>query len=128
MQVQAIMAAMTDPGMDALTAAAAAGLARDAIWRDKPPLAAGCDHDLRCLPCIEYRQTVLCAKCGGLDAALSQAVAAAPSAFIIHEDGRIARKFTLKRRDSAEAAGRLRAMGMPEDIIAEITPGQLPSR
>jgi len=109
---------------DALIQAAAAGLTRDAIWRDKPPLAGDCEHDLRCLPCIEYRQTVLCAKCGGLDTLLSQAIAAAPSAFIIREDGQIARKFDLKSRDSGEARERLRAMGMPEDIIAEIVPAQ----
>jgi hypothetical protein len=116
MQVQAVN--------DAIARAAAEGLNRDAIWRDKPPLAGDCEHDLRCLPVIEYRQTVLCAKCGGLDMALSVAIPAAPGAFIIHEDGRIARKFALKRRDSGEARERLRAMGMPEDIIAEIVPAE----
>ena len=107
---------------DAMALAAAAGLDRDAIWRGKPALAGDCEHDLRCLPCIEYRQTVLCAKCGGLDATLSVAIAAAPSSFILREDGGITRKFALKRRDSAEAIERLRAMGMPENIIAEIVP------
>jgi len=107
---------------DAIARAAAGGLSRDAIWRDKPPLAADCEHDLRCLPCIEYRQTVMCARCGGLDAALSVAIAASPMSFVIHKDGRIARKFGLKRREDGEARERLRAMGMPEDIIAEIVP------
>jgi hypothetical protein len=109
---------------DAIARAAAEGLARDAIWRAKPPLAAGCEHDLRCLPCTEYRQTVLCAECGGLDTALSQAIAASPMSFIIHDDGRITRKFGLKRREDGEARERLRAMGMPEDIIAEIVPAE----
>lgn len=105
---------------NAILRAAFGTAGRDLIWREKPPLAADCGHDLRCLPCIEYRQTVLCSKCGGLDTALSVAVAAAPSSFIIHEDGRIARKFALKRREAPEARERLRAMGMPEGIIAEI--------
>ena len=99
----------------------AATRGRDAIWRNPPPLAADCDHDLRCLPCIEFRQTVLCARCGGLDVTLSLAIAAAPSAFTIHEDGRVSRNIIIRRRDPAEARERLRAMGMPEDIIAEIT-------
>ena len=107
---------------DATARAAAEGLSRDAIWHDKPPLAEGCEHDLRCLPCTEYRQTVLCARCGGLDTALSVAIANAPSSFIIREDGSITRKFGLKRREDGEARERLRAMGMPEDIIAEIVP------
>ena len=102
----------------------AATRGRDAIWRNPPPLAADCDHDLRCLPCIEFRQTVLCARCGGLDTALSVAIANAPSSFIIREDGSITRKFGLKRREDGEARERLRAMGMPEDIIAEIVPAE----
>lgn len=81
--------------MDAIALAATEGLTRDAIWRTPPPLASGCEHDLRCLPCIEYRQTVLCAKCGGLDTALSQAIPAAPGSFIIHQDGRITRTVLL---------------------------------
>ena len=116
------MAVMADIEESAVIRAAAGTLGRDAIWREPPPLASDCEHDLRCQPVIEYRQTVLCAKCGGLDVNLSVAIAAAPSSFIIRENGRIARKFALKRRDSAEAIERLRAMGMPEDIIAEIVP------
>jgi hypothetical protein len=106
----------------ALVIAAGSQSARDAIWRNPPPLAGDCGHDLRCLPAAEFRQTVPCSKCGGLDTALSVAIASAPGAFIIHEDGRISRRFILKRRDPAEARKRLRATGMPEDIIAEIVP------
>lgn len=104
----------------AFARAAAATLSRDALWRNPPPLAADCEHDLRCLPVAEFRQTVLCAKCGGLDVTLSQAIAAAPGAFTVHEDGWISRNIIIRRRDPAEARDRLRAMGMPEDIIAEI--------
>ena len=59
---------------DALTEAAAATLARDALWRNPPPLAAGCAHDLELLPVVEPRFTVTCRKCGGLDAEGSQAI------------------------------------------------------
>lgn len=101
----------------AIARAAAATLSRDAIWRDKPPLASDCEHDLRCLPIVEYRQTVLCAKCGGLDTALSVAIADFPGTFTISEDGRITRKIA---PGDPETTGWLRTMGVPEDVIAEI--------
>lgn len=109
-----------DDTPSAFYAAAAEGLRRDALWRNPPPLAGDCDHDMRVLPVTEFRQTVLCAKCGGLDVTLSQAIAAAPSAFTVHDDGHISRSVMLKRRDPAEARARLRAMAMSEDIIEEI--------
>lgn len=59
---------------DELATAAAATLARDALWRNPPPLAPGCEHDLELLPVIEPRFTVICRKCGGLDAEASQAI------------------------------------------------------
>lgn len=58
--------------MTALTRAALLTMSRDALWRDPPPLAADCDHDPECLPVIEFRQTVLCRKCGGLDVPASR--------------------------------------------------------
>lgn len=51
-----------------LMQAALAGLSRDALWKNPPPLAEGCEHDFELLPIIEFRQTVICANCGGLDA------------------------------------------------------------
>lgn len=59
---------------DPLVLAAASTLARDALWRDPPPLAADCEHDLELLPVIEARFTVLCRKCGGLDVEASRAI------------------------------------------------------
>jgi hypothetical protein len=103
----------------AIARAAAIHLTRGAIWRQKPALAEGCEHDLRCLPSVEWRQTVLCAKCGGLDVALSQAVADFPGAFTVDEGGRITRKIA---PGDPEATERLRAMEVPEDIIAQIVP------
>jgi len=68
---------------DPLILAAASTLARDALWNDPPPLADGCEHDLELLPTIEFRQTVLCRKCGGLDVETSrQLTAGAPGAII----------------------------------------------
>ena len=52
---------------DVFAAAAARQLARDELWKRRPPLAAGCVHDLELLPIVEIRQTVVCRKCGGLD-------------------------------------------------------------
>jgi len=95
----------------------AATLDRNAIWREKPPLDPGCEHHLRCLPCVEYRQTVLCTRCGGLDTALSVAVANFPGAFTVDEDGRITRKIA---PGDAGAVERLRFMEVPENIIAQI--------
>ena len=69
------MAAGTEP--DPLVRAAASQLARDALWRDPPPLAGGCEHDLELLPVIEPRFTVVCRKCGGLDVTASRAIGSA---------------------------------------------------
>lgn len=106
-------------------AAAAEGLRRDALWRDPPPLADGCEHDLRVLPVAEFRQTVTCAKCGGLAAEASQELTANPSAFIIGDGGTIARKFEIRRRDPAEAAALIRAgyarLGIPQEIAEAMT-------
>lgn len=99
--------------------AAAIHLTRGAIWRQKPTLAEGCEHDLRCLPAVEWRQTVLCAKCGGLEVTLSIAIADFPAAFAVDEEGRITRKIAPGDTGAAE---RLRAMEVPEDIIAQIVP------
>ena len=60
--------------MDPVINAAAATLARDALWRNPPPLAAGCEHDLELLPVVEPRFTVMCRKCGGLDTEASRAI------------------------------------------------------
>jgi hypothetical protein len=66
-----------------------ATLERDAIWRDAPNPAPACDHDYRRLPVVEFRQTVTCAKCGGLSADLSRAITANPAAYLISDDGAI---------------------------------------
>jgi hypothetical protein len=57
---------------EALTAAAMLQLGRDELWKRRPPLAAGCVHDLELLPIVEIRQTVVCRKCGGLDVEASR--------------------------------------------------------
>ena len=57
--------------------AAAATLARDALWRNPPPLAPDCAHDLELLPVIEPRFTVMCRRCGGLDVEASRAIGSA---------------------------------------------------
>lgn len=62
---------------DPLAEAAASQLDRDALWRDPPPLAAGCEHDLELLPVTEPRFTVVCRKCGGLDVEASRAICSA---------------------------------------------------
>ena len=69
------MAAGTEPHLAApLMTAAAKQMARDELWRNPPPLAADCVHDLLWLLVIEPRQTVLCRKCGGLDADISRRI------------------------------------------------------
>ena len=52
---------------EAFAQAAARQMARDELWKRRPPLAADCEHDLEWLPVVEFRQTVVCRKCGGLD-------------------------------------------------------------
>jgi len=51
----------------AFTAAAAMQMARDELWKRRPPLDPACQHELELLPIVEFRQTVVCRKCGGLD-------------------------------------------------------------
>lgn len=80
--------------MDALAEAAAAQFARDALWRNPPPLAAGCEHDLELLPVIEPRFTVTCRTCGGLDTEASRAIGSAdPDApeYLVRADGSMRR-------------------------------------
>ena len=74
---------MTSP----LATAAAMQISRDELWRDPPVLAADCEHDLLCLLVIEPRQTVVCRKCGGLDADASRLVLTAPGTWIADETG-----------------------------------------
>ena len=82
-------------GMDtspAFARAAAVTLGRDALWRDPPPLAADCGHAFRCLPVVEFRQTVVCARCGGLNVGLSRELAACPAAFTVDDDRYVTRR------------------------------------
>jgi hypothetical protein len=72
---------------DPFAAAAARTLARDALWRNPPPLNPDCDHDLLCLLVIEVRQTVTCRKCGGLDQDASRRVITEDGRFLPGEDG-----------------------------------------
>ena len=72
---------------DPFTAAAAAQIARDELWRNPPILADGCQHDLLCLLCIEFRQTVICRKCGGLDEDASRRVITEDGRFVDGGDG-----------------------------------------
>lgn len=79
---------------DPFLLAAASTLARDALWRDPPPLAADCEHDLELLPVIEPRFTVLCRKCGGLDVEASQAIGATSAdtpEYVIRPDSSVIR-------------------------------------
>ena len=66
-------AVTSDDTPSAFFRAAAATMARDALWRDPPLLAPDCAHDLELLPVVEFRQTVVCQKCGGLDVEASHA-------------------------------------------------------
>lgn len=72
--------------------AAAATLGRDALWRDPPPLAAGCDHAVRCLPVVEFRQTVICIRCRGLDVDLSRDLTLNPADFAVDGEGHVTRR------------------------------------
>jgi hypothetical protein len=74
-----------DPVNAPLLSAAAMQMARDELWRNPPPLDAGCEHDLLCLLVIEARQTVMCRKCGGLDEDASRRVATEPGRWITGE-------------------------------------------
>jgi hypothetical protein len=56
----------------ALAAAADEQWKRDGLWRERPALEPGCVHDLELLPIIEFRQSIVCANCGGLDAETSR--------------------------------------------------------
>lgn len=100
--------------------AAAESLRRDALWADPPPLADGCGHDMRLLPVIEFRMTVTCLKCGGLDADLSRDMMRHPDRYDLRPDSSIARKVEIRRRDPEEAARLIREgyreHGIPDDI------------
>jgi hypothetical protein len=63
---------------EAFAQAAARQMGRDELWKRRPPLAADCEHDLECLPVVEFRQTVVCRKCGGLDVDASRGVLGQP--------------------------------------------------
>lgn len=52
--------------------AAMSQMIRDALWRERPLPEPGCNHDFELLPIIEFRQTIICANCGGLDVESSQ--------------------------------------------------------
>lgn len=76
-----------DDSPSAFFHAAAMAMSRDALWENPPPLAAGCEHDLLCLLVIEFRQTVLCRKCGGLDPDTSRRVLTEPGTWVSDETG-----------------------------------------
>ena len=96
--------AVTDEDSPSAFAAAAAEIARrDALWRSRPCLADECEHDWRCLPVVEFRQTVVCAKCGGFNKDLSRELTERPDLFAVGEDGSIAR-VTITVHDSAALA------------------------
>ena len=81
--------------------AAAETMNRDELWREKPPLEPGCDHDLELLPIIEFRQSVVCANCGGLDVEASQKMMREPLKIMTGPDGSI-------RMDGVRIARRIR--------------------
>ena len=104
--------------------AAAEHLRRDALWADPPPLADGCEHDMRLLPVIEFRFTVTCARCGGLDAELSRDMMRNPGGYDLRPDGSIARTVEIRRRDPEEAARLIREKyrehGIPDWLAEEM--------
>lgn len=71
----------------AIADAAAETLTRDTLWRESPALEDGCEHDRVLLPIIEFRQTVVCANCGGLDKELSEKIRRESPRLIWHPDG-----------------------------------------
>ena len=95
-------------------------ITRDALWKNPPPLDDDCEHEFRALPMIEFRVTVLCLRCRGLNTELSQAIAATPTVFEIGIDGTIAANVRIRRRDPAEAAAMIRAgyreRGIPREL------------
>jgi len=78
--------------LSAFRRAAAATVSRDTLWRDPVPLAADCGHVLRCLPIVEFRQTVICMRCGGLDVALSRDLTLNPADFTVSPEGCVTRR------------------------------------
>lgn len=66
----------------------------DRLWRERPPLAAGCAHDFRVRPSVGARVTVACRECGGFAPGLSEDMTAGPQAFTVHPDGRFGRRVT----------------------------------
>jgi len=62
---------------------------RDELWRESPALEDGCDHDRVLLPIIEFRATVVCVNCGGLDKELSGKILREGQRLIWWPDGRI---------------------------------------
>jgi len=78
--------------LSAFRRAAAATVSRDILWRDPTPLAGDCDHVLRCLPVVEFRQTVICVRCGGLDTALSRDLTRNPAGYAVNGEGRVTRR------------------------------------
>lgn len=73
--------------MDALAVAAAEHLNRDALWKESPPLADGCDHERELLPITEFRVTVACRACGGLDKETSRRIQRWPMVYTYDPDG-----------------------------------------
>lgn len=69
------------------TAAAAEQMARDELWKRRPPLDPACEHELLWLLVIEFRQSVICRKCGGLDVETSRKMLAAPPRYAVGLDG-----------------------------------------
>jgi hypothetical protein len=95
--------AVTDNDSPSALAAAAAEIAlRDMLWRSSPCLAEGCEHEWRCLPVVEFRQTVICAHCGGLNAGLSRQLTERPDLFAVAEDGSVTWNVTRLRARLAE--------------------------
>lgn len=72
-----------------MMAAAAETVNRDALWREKPALEPGCEHDLELLPIVEFRQSVVCANCGGLDVKASERLMREPLKMRTGPDGGI---------------------------------------
>jgi hypothetical protein len=51
---------------EAILAAGAATISRDALRRSAPPLAGDCEHDMEQLPVIDFGCDSRCRRCGGL--------------------------------------------------------------
>lgn len=73
----------------ALADAAIETALRDELWHESPALEPGCEHDRTLLPIIEFRVTVVCRNCGGLDKEMSGLIQRKAQEIRVDDDGTV---------------------------------------